>query len=58
MAEFALTPRIIPALRRLRRHYGLKDENVLRDLLSSCSVYIDHDVERDSWAAIPSGMTS
>lgn len=50
MVEFALTPRVIPALRRLCGHYRLHDEDVLDNLISSCSVYVDHNVKPDSWA--------
>lgn len=49
MTEFALPPKIIPALRRLRGHYDRKREVDIRDLIDSARVHVVLETEYDNW---------
>lgn len=49
MTEYALTPKILPAFRRLRRHYDNKGEDVLRDIIDSCRIYVETGTDYDNW---------
>lgn len=49
MTEYALLPKIMPALRRLRGHYDRKGEEELRDLIESSSIHIEPETEFDNW---------
>ena len=49
MTEFALPPKLLPAFRRLHRHYDHIGKTVLRDLLASSRFHFELGVEYDNW---------
>ncbi len=49
MSDFALAPKIMPALRRLRGHYDRKNCHDLRDLINASLVYVEFETAYDNW---------
>lgn len=49
MTEFALVPKIMPSLRRLRIHYQNKGEEALQALIDAASVYVEPGTDFDNW---------
>lgn len=49
MKEYALIPKILPAFRRLRRHYESKEENTLKEIVDNAKIHIDVATEYDNW---------
>lgn len=49
MTEFALPPKVLPALRRLRLHYERRGESDLCTIIEASNVYIDTGTEYDNW---------
>ena len=49
MSEFALLPKLLPAFRRLHRHYNSKNEPDLRKLLESSRFHFELGAEFDNW---------
>ena len=49
MNDYALIPKILPALRRLRRHYENKGDLVLVNIIDSSRVYIEQCTNYDNW---------
>ena len=49
MSEFALLPKLLPAFRRLHRHYSLKGETDLCELLESGCFHFEPGMEFDNW---------
>lgn len=48
MTDFALPPKLLPALQRLHQHYGRKGEMDLRDLLKSSRFHFELETDYDS----------
>ena len=49
MTDFALLPKLLPAIRRLCRHYQNKGKTDLRDLLESSRFHFEPGTEYDNW---------
>lgn len=49
MTEYALPPKIMSSLRRLRKHYQNKGEVHLRDLIEEGHVYVEQGTDYDNW---------
>jgi nucleoside 2-deoxyribosyltransferase len=49
MSNYELEPKIIPALRRLRREYDKKDMHDLRDIIDNSHIYVEYGIESDNW---------
>ena len=49
MNQYALIPKIPPALRRLRRHYEIKGDPALVSIIDSAQVYVERCTEYDNW---------
>ena len=49
MSEFALSPKLLPAFRRLIRHYNSKGDTELRDLLEASRFHFEFGTEFDDW---------
>jgi len=49
MTEYALPPKIIPAFRRLRRHYENKGESELCDLIDAARIHVEPGTDFDNW---------
>lgn len=49
MTDYALIPKIMPALRRLRVHYEQQNEPALCKLIECSSVFIEPGTEYDNW---------
>ena len=49
MTNFALKPKLLPAFRRLHRHYNRKGDSILRDLLESGRFHFELGTEYDNW---------
>jgi len=49
MTEFALPPKLLPALRRLRSHYERRGETELCSIIEACSLYIETGTAYDNW---------
>jgi hypothetical protein len=49
MSEYALVPKIMPALRRLQMHYALKEEYSLKEIIDNAKVHIEVATDYDNW---------
>lgn len=49
MSNYELEPKIIPALRRLRREYDKKDMHDLRDIIDNSHIHVEYGTESDNW---------
>ncbi len=49
MSEYALIPKIMPALRRLRMHYKHKEEYNLKEIIDNAKIHIDVATDYDNW---------
>jgi len=49
MTEYALIPKIMPALRRLQKHYTVKEEYELKEIIDNSKIYIDIATDYDNW---------
>lgn len=49
MSEYALVPKIMPALRRLQMHYALKEEYNLKEIIDNAKVHIEVATDYDNW---------
>lgn len=49
MTEYALPPKIMPAFRRLYKHYRKKDQLLLHDVIGSGHFYVEQGTDFDNW---------
>ena len=49
MTEYALIPKIMPAFRRLQKHYEKKEEKELKEIIDNAKIHVDIATEYDNW---------
>ncbi|MCU7933230.1 MAG: toll/interleukin-1 receptor domain-containing protein [Candidatus Thiodiazotropha sp. (ex Codakia rugifera)] len=49
MTEYALVPKIVPAFRRLQKHYENKEERELKQIIDNAKIHIDVATDYDNW---------